>query len=110
MAKSYAVIVHDDLDGSEGAETVAFGYDGVTYEIDLTDANRTRMERAVGPYITAGRRVSGKRVRKPRVVVAPPPPVIDTAQVRAWARSNGFQVSERGRISAEVLRQYKAAL
>lgn len=107
MASTVAVVVTDDLDGSPDAETVTFGFNGVTYEIDLSERNRARLERDVEPYIAAGRRVSRSRSRSGAGRHAGPR--IDRAAVRAWAKDNGLKVSERGRISSEVISQYEAA-
>jgi hypothetical protein len=106
MSKSVSVIITDDLDGSENAQTVSFGLDGVAYEIDLAKKNRAKLEHALAPFIQAARRVprSGRR-RGSRSGAAP----ADRSAVRDWARSAGLQVSERGRISADVLRRYDAA-
>jgi hypothetical protein len=107
MAKTLTVIVQDDLDGSDGAETVTFGFDGVAYEIDLSKVNRAKLESAVGPYMEAGRRVSpGRRTSATRRTQQPR---FDRAAVRTWARENGLKVSERGRISTELLEKYNAA-
>ncbi len=97
MARTVSVVITDDLDGLPGAKTVTFGVDGVSYQIDLAELNRTRFAAALAPFIAAGRLVSrgGRRV--------------DRGAVRAWARQAGLAVSERGRISAEVVRHYQAA-
>jgi hypothetical protein len=98
-----SVIVTDDLDGSDNAETVSFGFDGVTYEIDLAKKNRAKLEKALAPYIEAGRRVPrGGRRAGGRASA-------DRSAVRAWAKSAGLEVSDRGRVSAEIMRQYEAA-
>ena len=107
MARKVSVVTTDDLDGAPDAGTVSFGLDGVSYEIDLAPANRTRLAAAVAPYIAAGRKVSSGRRRR-----APQPGAggrVDRSAVRAWAREAGLAVSERGRISAEVMSQYEAA-
>ncbi|MFT4220798.1 MAG: Lsr2 family protein [Microbacterium sp.] len=108
-------IVHqfvDDLDGTvlevgEG-ETVLFSLDGTAYEIDLNDANAAALRDALQPYVSAGRRVSGgrsssspvgRRRRGQR----------DFGPIRAWAKDNGYQVSERGRVPASVIEAYDAA-
>jgi Lsr2 len=106
MARSVSVIMTDDLDGSTEAETVTFGFGGVTYEIDLGQKNRAKLEKALAPFIEAGRRVprSGRRRAADRSGST-----VDRAAVRAWAKSAGIDVSERGRISAEIMRQYEAA-
>lgn len=106
MSKRVSVIITDDLDGSENAETVSFGFDGVTYEIDLGKKNRARLEKALAPFIEVGRRVprSGRRRGASRPGGSP----ADRSAVRAWARAAGLKVSERGRISADIMRQYDA--
>jgi hypothetical protein len=96
----------DDLDGSPAAETVMFGFDGVTYEIDLSERNRARLHRDLAPYVAAGRQVTHSRRRGG--AGRQTAPRTDRAAVRAWARDNGMKVSERGRISAEVIHQYEA--
>lgn len=106
MAKTVAVVVTDDLDGSPDAETVTFAYEGVTYEIDLGKKNRAKLERDVAPYIDAGRRISRPRSRTGAGRSAAR---IDRAAVRAWAKESGLKVSERGRISADLISQYEAS-
>jgi hypothetical protein len=107
MSKSVSVIVTDDLDGSEDAETVSFGFGGVSYEIDLGKKNRARLERALALFIEAGRRVprGGRRRGASRPGGSP----ADRSAVRAWARAAGLKVSDRGRISAGIMRQYDEA-
>jgi hypothetical protein len=107
MARSVAVVVTDDMDGSPNAETVTFGLDGVTYEIDLSTGNRAKLERDIAPYIDAGRRIARSRNRSGQGRAAGPR--IDRAAVRVWAKENGIQVSERGRISAQLMSEYEAA-
>jgi hypothetical protein len=107
MASIVSVIVNDDLDGSEGAETVTFGLDGSTYEIDLSEKNRTKLEKALAPYVSAGRRLSRSRSRSNGSRSAGPR--VDRPLIRAWAKEQGITVSERGRISAEVMQRYEAA-
>src|SRR5579859_5969889 len=103
MVRKVSVVITDDLDGSQGAETVAFGLDGARYEIDLGPTNRDKLARAFAPFITAGRQTSrGGGRRGSRSATGPR---IDRAAVRAWAREVGLTVSERGRISAEVMRR-----
>jgi uncharacterized membrane protein len=106
MAKTVAVVISDDLDGSDGAETVTFGLDGVTYEIDLAEKNRVKFEKALAPYVEHGRRVRQQH-RASRGASASPR--VDRAAIRAWAKANGLKVSERGRISADVIAQYEAS-
>lgn len=105
MATKRSVVITDDLDGSGNAETVSFGLDGVVYEIDLAAKNRARLERALAPFVEHGRRVPSSRRRRAATRASG----ADNTTVRAWAKSQGFKVSERGRISADVVRQYEAA-
>lgn len=97
MAQRVVVTLFDDIDGGEAAETVSFGLDGKTYEIDLSSANAEKLRLALAPFVEAGRRrsKSGKTFR--RTSIAP-----DPATVRAWARSNGMDVPPRGRIPKKV--------
>jgi len=110
-------IVHqlvDDVDGTllevgEG-ETVHFSLNGTAYEIDLTTAHADELREAFAPYIKAGRRASASgaaRSASPRRRSSRSGG--DTAAIREWAKANGHKVSERGRISAEVVDAYNAA-
>lgn len=107
VARNVSVVITDDMDGSAGAETVAFGLDGVSYEIDLAQPNRVRLAGALAPFIEAGRRISRGADRRSSGPAGRPR--ADRAEVRAWARQAGLEISERGRISAEVMSQYEAA-
>ena len=107
MSKNVSVIVTDDLDGSENAETVSFGFGGVTYEIDLAKKNRAKLERALAPFIEAGHRAPRGAAR--RGASRSGGARADRGHVRAWAKAAGLKVSERGRISADITRQYEAA-
>jgi hypothetical protein len=107
MASIVSVVVNDDIDGSPNAETVTFSFDGVTYEIDLAEGNRARLDNAVAPYVAAARRVGRRRGRTSQG--RPNAARVDRAAVRSWAKAQGLKVSERGRISSEVMQQYEAA-
>jgi hypothetical protein len=109
MAKT--VVTTDDIDGSPNAETVTFSFDGRSFEIDLSKKGRSALEKALKPYIDAGRPVGSRTSRsgtsgrgRGRRSSS-----VDLAAVRAWAAENGIAVSDRGRISASVLEQYQAA-
>ena len=117
MAQKVDVRFIDDLDGSEAAGTVSFGLDGRSYEIDLSEDNAARLRDALASYVAAARRSggSGRRGRTaPRdtadAPAAPSRPSREaTAAIRAWARENGHDVSERGRIPNSVVQAYEAA-
>ena len=106
MSRRVNVVITDDIDGSADAGPVSFAVDGITYELDLAAQNRTRLEHAFAPFIAAGRRVRGPA--RGRGNGTPATAATDRAAVRHWARTRGLQVSDRGRISAEILRQYQA--
>lgn len=108
MAQKVNIILVDDLDGSEATETVSFGLDGTTYEIDLNDTNATALREALSGYIGHGRKVgSGPRRGGRRSAAAAGGP--SAKEIRDWARSNGFDVPDRGRVSAEVREAYLKA-
>lgn len=109
MAKT--VVTTDDLDGSPNAETVTFSFDGRSFEIDLSKKSRTALEKALKPYIDAGRTVGSRSTRNAATSRGRGrrSGSVDLAAVRAWAAENGIAVSDRGRISASVLEQYQAA-
>jgi nucleoid-associated protein Lsr2 len=104
MRKTKILLV-DDLDGSEAAETVPFGLDGASYEIDLSEANAGELRKTLAAYTQAGRRAPSSRGRgrnrRPRN---------GTAEIRAWAKTQGITIKDRGRIPAEVEDKYHAAV
>ena len=111
VAQKVQVILTDDLDGGEAEETVQFAIDGVSYEIDLSAANAEALREAVAAYVEAGRRVGGRSTRRAAAAPKERPAAerADLTDVRAWARENGFQVSDRGRVSGEIRAAYEAA-
>jgi hypothetical protein len=106
MAKQIQVVITDDIDGGEAHETIAFGLDGASLEIDLNKLNAAQFRKTVAPYIEHGRRVS--RGRRPRAA-RPARDRGHSSDVREWAKQQGIQVSERGRIPASVVSQYEDA-
>ena len=108
MAQSVQIILEDDLEGGPADETIQFGVDGRQYEIDLSTANAEKLREALRPYAAAGRRAQGKitRTTGPRSSTGGNP---ETATIRAWAKENGHQVSDRGRIHRSVKDAYYAA-
>lgn len=104
MVKRVTTTLVDDTDGSDAAETVSFGVDAVQYELDLSPHNAAKLRDALAPWIRAARKTGGKQ-RAARQSGSP----IDNRAVRAWAQANGIAVSERGRIAADVIAQFKTA-
>ncbi|GGM04221.1 histone-like nucleoid-structuring protein Lsr2 [Nakamurella endophytica] len=120
MASVTTVSLLDDLDGTSAAETVVFGLDGASYEIDLTEKNARKLRDAMANYVAHARRVDGGRraagagrTRARQAKATRPsrsaPDREQTAAIREWARANGHEVSERGRLSAAVLEAFEAA-
>ncbi len=106
MAQRVHVVLVDDIDGSDAGETVTFGIDGSTYEIDLNEKHATALREALAPYVGHARR-SGSARRSKKAAAATTGP--SAAEVREWARGNGWDVPDRGRVSAEVRQAYDAA-
>jgi nucleoid-associated protein Lsr2 len=100
--------VTDDLDGSKADETIQFTIDGTSFEVDLSTAHAKELRNALDPYMKAGRKTHGRRDSRRRAGSA----MRDhdqTAAIRDWAKTHGLNVSDRGRISAEVQDAYNAA-
>jgi hypothetical protein len=105
MAQKVNIILVDDLDGSEADETVSFALDGTSYEIDLNEKNAAKLRDALSGYIGHARKVSTTRKRRGSVTSSGP----SARELRDWARSNGYEVSDRGRVPAEVREAFEAA-
>jgi len=114
MAQRVQVILVCDLhdDETPGTETIAFGLDGSSYEIDVCDRHAAELRERLAGYVGAARRIGGRgavspgqrggRRRRSRSSG-------DAAQIRDWARSQGLPVPERGRIPGDLAEQYAAA-
>jgi len=108
MAQKVQVLLVDDLDGSEATETVTFGLDGVSYEIDLSSGNAGRLREELAHYVEHARKAAGAaaqaRRRRPRSAGGRE----QSARIREWAKANGYKVNERGRIPANIVAEYEA--
>ncbi|HZV25769.1 MAG TPA: Lsr2 family protein [Acidothermaceae bacterium] len=108
MASKTQVTLVDDLDSSTAAETLGFSLDGKHYQIDLSARNAGALRKVVGPYAEAARRLttprrgSGRPYRQVHTEV-------DPAAIRAWAIANDYEISTRGRVSAAIIEEYRAA-
>jgi len=105
MAQKVNIVLVDDIDGSDASETVTFGLDGATYEIDLNDKNAAALRDALAGYLGHARKVTNSRGRKTKATTSGP----SARELRDWARSNGYQVSDRGRVPSEVRDAFEAA-
>lgn len=114
MAQKYIVQLVDDLTQEpieEGAgESVRFSLDGVGYTIDLTTEHADEFRGALAPYVSKARKGESAPKAAPRgASTGPRGPKGDLKAIREWASSNGYKVSSRGRIPAEVQSAYNAA-
>ena len=121
MAQKVQVLLVDDVDGGTAEETVTFSLDGVAYEIDLTAENAAQLResfarwvghaRKVGSGSGSGSRGGGRQSRGAGTSRRSGGSSAggDATAIREWARENGYEVSERGRISADVRAAYEAA-
>lgn len=112
MAKRTITKLIDDLDHTDADETITFGLDGVHYEIDLSKKNAAKLREALKPYVQAGVRVGrlttavGRGAGRRRGAQA-----VDREQnraIREWARSQGKEISNRGRIPEDIVAEYHA--
>lgn len=106
MAQKVHITLEDDLDGGDATETVSFGLDGKTYEIDLNDKNAAALRNALAGYVAGARRSGGRTTTaaKRRTQVG-----TSAREIRDWARSNGHKVPDRGRIPADVRDAFESA-
>jgi len=109
MAQKVQTLFIDDLDGSEAEGTVRFGLDGVEYEIDLSAEHSRELRDALARYVGAARRAGGSakqpaRGGRRRSADRPNP-----TEVREWAKEQGIEVKDRGRVPAELVVKFKAA-
>ena len=112
MAQKVLVQLVDDLDGSSSQDvsTVLFGLDGVSYEIDLSDANAERLRESLSEFVDAARRTGGRIKRGTRPAQAGKSANAGEAgQIREWAMENGYELAGRGRIPSHVVEAYKEA-
>ena len=110
MAARTLIQLIDDMDGGEADTTITFGYEGKTYEIDLSKKNADKLHKAINPFVEKARRVGALRSTKPSTSK---PSVRNSrerlVEIREWARENGHHVSDRGRIAGEIVAAFEAA-
>ena len=106
MAQRVQIVLEDDFDGGEAAETVTFALDGAEYEIDLSAKNAADLRDALAPWVSHARKTGGRRRR----AAARSTGSSSTSEIRAWAVANGMDVSSRGRVSAQVREAYEKAM
>lgn len=111
VAQKVQVLLVDDIDGGDADETVAFALDGKSYEIDLNAENANKLREALEDFVKAGRRTGrasagrGKSARSGSASASG----AETPKIRAWAKENGYEVNERGRVPTNIREAYKKA-
>lgn len=105
MAQKVQVLLEDDLSGGPAQTTVRFGLDGANYEIDLNEENANRLRESLRPFVQHARKANVGKQRRSRGASSRE----RSADIRSWAKSAGIQVSDRGRIPADVVAKYEAA-
>jgi hypothetical protein len=111
VAQRTEIVFTDDLDGGPADETVRFGIDGTQYEIDLSKAHAGELRTALEPFVASARRATAaggggtrRAAARPAARRGPSP-----SDVRAWARSEGIEVKDKGRVPAELVVKFQAA-
>lgn len=108
MAKETITIVRDDIDGSEDAKSYKFGWGNDQYEIDLSEKNAKELQHFLAKYIDAAAKVTA-RLPRSSGSSAPKSNKEELQKIRQWAKDNGYEVSERGRVAQSVQDAYHAA-
>jgi hypothetical protein len=109
VAQKIQTLFIDDLDGSEAEGTVSFGLDGTEYEIDLNAEHAQALRDALARYVQAARRAGGGPRRPARSARRARADGVDSTEVRGWAKAQGMEVKDRGRVPAELVVKFKAA-
>jgi len=109
VAQRVQTLFIDDLDGSAAEGTVRFGLDGTEYEIDLNTEHAQQLRDTLAAYVRAGRRVSGGSRQPARGGRRGPAGGLKTTEIREWAKAQGIEVKDRGRVPAELVIKFRAA-
>ena len=108
MAQQIQTLFIDDLDGSAAHGTVRFALDGAEYEIDLNEGHSKELRESLAKYVGHARKVGGAARRAPRGA-ARRAASLDITAVRAWAKEQGIDIKERGRVPGDIVEKYRAA-
>ena len=109
MAQKIQTLFIDDIDGSAAEGTVRFALDGTEYEIDLNTKHADALRKALAKYIDAARRTTGGARRAARSGRRASASGVNTTEVREWAKAQGIEVKDRGRVPAELVVRFRAA-
>jgi hypothetical protein len=110
VAQKIQTLFIDDIDGGEAEGTVRFALDGAEYEIDLSAKHSEELRSALGKYVSHARKVGGAsrrpvRSRGTKSAIG----ALNTTEIRNWARENGYDIKDRGRVPADLVVKYQAA-
>jgi hypothetical protein len=108
MAQKIQTLFIDDIDGGEAEGTVRFALDGTDYEIDLNARHTEDLRNTLANYVAHARKVGGT-ARRGTARGGRRPSAVDTVAVRTWARENGIDIKDRGRVPADVVAKYQAS-
>ena len=113
MAERIVRQLIDDIDGSDisegSGEQLDFTVRGVQYRIDLSSANVAKFDKALEPYVEAAKKTGSARSRRTKAASNGKSSPEHLAAIREWARREGYEVSNRGRIKAEIVEAFDAA-
>ena len=109
MAQKIQTLFIDDIDGGEAEGTVRFALDGTAYEIDLSGKHSDELHTALRKYVEHARKVGGA-ARRSSTRGGRKPSSVDTVAARTWARENGYDIKDRGRVPADLVAKYQEAV
>jgi len=112
VAQKITTLFIDDIDGGAAEGTVRFALDGTEYEIDLNAKHSEELRSALGKYVTHARKVGGVARRGGRAAGRAGRGAgssLNTTEIRNWARENGYDIKDRGRVPADLVAKYQAA-
>ena len=112
MAQKITTLFIDDIDGGAAEGTVRFALDGTEYEIDLNAKHSEELRSALGRYVSHARKVGGASRRVGRAAGRAgrgSGSTLNTTEIRNWARENGYDIKDRGRVPADLVAKYQAA-
>ncbi|GAA4255461.1 histone-like nucleoid-structuring protein Lsr2 [Dactylosporangium darangshiense] len=116
MARRVIHELIDDLDGGLADESLSFGLDGVQYTIDLSAKNAADLRDVLAPYVVAATKIGRTSAPVPparggargRPVLSARAEREQNRAIREWAQSKGLEVSDRGRIRADIVERFHA--
>jgi hypothetical protein len=109
VAQKVQTLYVDDLDGSAAEGTVRFGLEGTDYEIDLNAGHAQELRDTLEIYVGAARRINAATRRQTRPRRKAAATGVNTTEIREWAKAQGIDVKDRGRVPGDLVVKFKAA-